>query len=126
MAKPAWAPTLAANTVAKPAWAPILAANTVAKPTWALKHFVAKIYGKLNGVESLCITRLNVITVAAVRSSAATLTGELASKPMEMMLDSGSAVSLVRKEEADKLQDKLTNIPIPQVRLVTASGSHYR
>ena len=40
----------------------------------------------------------NVITVAAVRSSAATLTGELAGKPMEMMLDSGSAVSLVLKE----------------------------
>ena len=64
----------------------------------------------------------NVITVAAVRSSAATLTGELAGKPMEMMLDSGSAVSLVLKEEADKLQDKLTNITIPQVRLITASG----
>ena len=67
----------------------------------------------------------NVITVAAVKSSAATLTGELAGKPMEMMLDSGSAVSLVSlvlKEEADKLQDKLTNITIPQVRLVTASG----
>ena len=43
----------------------------------------------------------NVITVAAVRSSAATLTGELAGKPMEMMLDSGSAVSLVLKEEVD-------------------------
>ena len=63
----------------------------------------------------------NVITVAAVRSSAATFTGELAGKPKEMMLDSGSAVSLVLKEEADKLQDKLTNIPIPQVRLITAS-----
>ena len=60
----------------------------------------------------------NVITVAAVRSSAATLTGELP----EIILDSGSAVSLVLKEEADKLQDKLTNITIPQVRLITASG----
>ena len=27
-----------------------------------------------------------------------------------------------RKEEADKLQGKLTNIPVPQVRLITASG----
>ena len=44
--------------MAKPAWAPTLAANTVAKPTWALKRFVTKIYGKLNGVESLRITRL--------------------------------------------------------------------
>ena len=52
MAKPAWAPTLAANTVGKPAWAPTLAANTVAKPTWALKQFVTKIYGKLNGVDN--------------------------------------------------------------------------
>ena len=60
--------------------------------------------------------------MAAVKSSAATLTGELAGERMEMMLDSGSAVSLVIKEEADKLQDKLANIPIPQVRLITASG----
>ena len=35
VAKPAWAPTQAANTVAKPAWAPTQAANTVAKPAWA-------------------------------------------------------------------------------------------
>ena len=64
------------------------------------------------------------ITVAAVKSSAATLTGELAGerRGMEMMLDSGSAVTLVIKEEADKLQGQLANIPIPQVRLITASG----
>ena len=60
--------------------------------------------------------------MAAVKSSAATLTGELAGERMEMMLDSGSAVSLVIKEEADKLQGQLANIPIPQVRLITASG----
>ena len=35
LARPAWAPTLATNTVAKPAWAPTLAANTMAKPAWA-------------------------------------------------------------------------------------------
>ena len=63
-----------------------------------------------------------VITVAAVRSSTATLTGELAGKPMEMILESGSAISLVLKEEADKFQEQLTNIPIPQIRLITASG----
>ena len=64
----------------------------------------------------------NAIAVAAVKSSAATLTGELAGECMEMMLDSGSTVSLVIKEEADKLQGKLANIPIPQVRLITTSG----
>ena len=37
----------------------------------------------------------------------------LVNQSREMMLDSGSAVSLVFKEEADKLQDKLTNITIP-------------
>ena len=62
--------------------------------------------------------------MAAVRFSAATLTGELVGERMEMMIESGSAVSLVIKEEADKLQGKLTNIPIPQVRLITPLVSH--
>ena len=64
----------------------------------------------------------NVITVAALRSSTANPTGELAGNPMEIMLDYGSAVSLMIKEKADKLQDKSTNIPLPQVSLITASG----
>ena len=34
-----------------------------------------------------------IITVAAVRTSAAIITGELAGRLVEMMLDSGSAVS---------------------------------
>ena len=63
-----------------------------------------------------------MVTVSVVRSSAATLVGELAGKSLEMMLDSGSAVSLIIKEEVDTLHDKLINIPIPQVRLITASG----
>ena len=63
-----------------------------------------------------------MVTVSVVKSSAATLIGELAGRPLEMMLDSGSAVSLIIKEVTDNLQDKLTNIPIPQVRLITASG----
>ena len=70
----------------------------------------------------VCPSVDNAITVAAVRSSAATLTGELAGERMEMMLDSGSAVSLLIKEEADKLQGELANIPIPQVKLIIASG----
>ena len=65
----------------------------------------------------------NVITVAALRSSTANPTGELAGNPMEIMLDYGSAVSLMIKEKADKLQDKSTNIPLPQVSLITASGA---
>ena len=63
-----------------------------------------------------------VVTVSRVRSSSATLTGEFAGRVMEMMLDSGSAVSLVIKQENSNFnQDKLTNIPAPKLRLVTAS-----
>ena len=41
---------------------------------------------------------------------------------MEMMIDTGSAVSLVMKQEMDTLkQDKLFNVPVPKLRLVTAS-----
>ena len=40
-----------------------------------------------------------------------------------MMIDSESAVSLVMKQEVDTLkQDKLFNVPVPKLRLVTASG----
>ena len=64
-----------------------------------------------------------VVTVAAVKCNAAILTGELAGKIMEMMIDSGSAVSLVMKQEVDTLkQDKLFNVPVPKLRLVTALG----
>jgi len=64
-----------------------------------------------------------VVTVLAVKSSSASLTGEFAGTVMEMMLDSGSAVSLVVKQEITNLgQDKLTNIPASKLRLVTASG----
>ena len=57
-------------------------------------------------------------TASVVRSSAATLVGELAGKSLEMMLDSRSAESSIIKEEGDIL----INILISQVRLITASG----
>ena len=64
-----------------------------------------------------------VVTVSAVKCNAAILTGELAGKIMEMMIDSGSAVSLVMKQEVDVLKhDRLLNAPVPKLRLVTASG----
>ena len=64
-----------------------------------------------------------VVTVSAVKCNAAIRTGELAGKIMERMIDSGSAVSLVMKQEVNTLkQDKLFNVPAPKLRLVTASG----
>ena len=62
-----------------------------------------------------------VVTVAAVKCNTAILTGELAVKIMEIMIDSGSAVSLVMKQEVDT-KDKLFNVPVPKLRVVTASG----
>ena len=52
------------------------------------------------------------VSVHVVRSSASTLTGKLAGKTLEMMLDSGSAVSLLIKEEADIMKDTLISTPI--------------
>ena len=52
------------------------------------------------------------VFVHVVRSSASTLTGKLAGKTLEMMLDSGSAVSLLIKEEADIMKDTLISTPI--------------
>ena len=58
-----------------------------------------------------------------MKCNAAILTGELAGKIMEMTIDSGSAVSLVMKQEVDVLKhDRLLNAPVPKLRLVTASG----
>ena len=62
-----------------------------------------------------------MVTVSVVKSSAATLIGELAGKSLKMILDSGSAVLLIIKV-VDNLQEKLTNTPIPHVKLITASG----
>ena len=61
-----------------------------------------------------------MVTVSVVRlSSASTLTRELAGKTLEM---TGSAVSLLIKEEADIMKDKLIGMPIPKVRLIMALG----
>ena len=50
--------------------------------------------------------------MSAVKYNAAILTGELAGKIMEMMIDSGLAVSLVIKQEMDTLKhDKLFIVP---------------
>ena len=58
----------------------------------------------------------NIVTVLAARCNAAILTGELVGKTMEMIIDSGSAVSLVAKQEADSLKhDKWLNIPVPKL-----------
>ena len=58
-----------------------------------------------------------------MRINAAVIRGEFEGKPLEMMLDSGSAVSLVRQEEISSVRERVkTTQSKPQLRLVTASG----
>ena len=64
-----------------------------------------------------------IITVAAVRTSAAIITGELAGRLVETMLNSGSAVSLVMRNEIITCGDKITTLTsLPPLKLITASG----
>jgi len=64
-----------------------------------------------------------VITVAAVKTNAATIVGKISGIEMEMMLDSGSSVSLVRQDVIAKELRSVSRIPQPaSLRLVTASG----
>ena len=66
---------------------------------------------------------VRVITVATVKTNAVLITGELGGVLMEMMLDSGSAVSLVRQDGIYRFRETtVSTIPKQPLRLVTASG----
>ena len=62
----------------------------------------------------------NPITVAVVRTNVSIITGELAGRLVEMMLNSGSAVSLIMKPEIITCGDKLTTLtpPLPHLKLI--------
>ena len=68
-------------------------------------------------------TKLNLIMVSAIRTNAAIINGLLGGVPMEIMLDSGSAVSLIRQDMISPLMTSVIHIPLPQVKLVTAAGN---
>ena len=57
-----------------------------------------------------------------MRTNSAVVTGLLGGVSMEMMLDSGSAVSLVRKDMISPQMNNVVHIPPPLVKLVTAAG----
>jgi len=48
---------------------------------------------------------VNVVTVAVVKSKVAVITGRLGSVPVELMLDSGSSISLVQHDVLSQAQD---------------------
>ena len=61
--------------------------------------------------------------VSAKRTNAAIISGLLGEVLMEIMLDSGSAVSLIRQDMISPLITSVIHIPLPQVKLVTAVGN---
>ena len=67
---------------------------------------------------------VRIITIAAVRTKAAIIAGEIGGVVVEMMLDSGSTVSLIRQDIIKQLHPqsiaKLQGIP--ELQLITASG----
>ncbi|KAL5494155.1 hypothetical protein EMCRGX_G015433 [Ephydatia muelleri] len=63
-----------------------------------------------------------VILVAAVKSKIATLMGSVGDTAAEIMLDSGSSVSLLRQELAQKATGVVRTQPRQEIRLVTAAG----
>ena len=63
----------------------------------------------------------NVVTVAVVRSQATTVQGELGGKAVDLMLDSGSSVSLVESGTLIGMKDVVSVRCARSLRLVTAS-----
>ena len=62
------------------------------------------------------------ITVAAVRTEAASIKGVLGGVETAMMLDSGSSIFLIQKDVISHTRGVTRVRPIPQLRLKTASG----
>jgi len=63
----------------------------------------------------------NVVVVAAVRSSAAVVKGFLAQKEVDMMVDSGSSVSLIEESVARAYVTK-TEAPPKGLQMISAKG----
>ena len=63
----------------------------------------------------------SLVTVATIKTDAAILKAYFGNNQTEMMLDSGSAVSLVRQDIV-KSCNIISQMPLPQIQLVTASG----
>ena len=68
------------------------------------------------------LTNVMTVTVAVVRSQATTVKGELSGKAVDVMLDSGSSVSLVQSSTLTGMKDVVGVQCARSLRLVTASG----
>ena len=63
-----------------------------------------------------------MVTVAVIKSKAAVITGRLGGVPVELMLDSGSSISLVQRDVLSQAQDIVRVKATRSLQLVTASG----
>ena len=64
----------------------------------------------------------HIVTVEAIKSKAAATKGKLGGVGVEMMLDSGSSVSLIQQEVFSRAQGVVWVEVVKPLRLVTASG----
>ena len=60
--------------------------------------------------------------MATVRNNATVVTGRVGEVAVEIMLDTGSAVSLLRRKEADSMNTYPSSQGCSSIQLVTASG----
>ena len=65
-----------------------------------------------------------IVVVAAVRSKATTTSGQIGEVEVEIMLDSGSSISLVQHDVLHRAKDIQRIQPRQLLRLVTTSGEH--
>ena len=63
-----------------------------------------------------------IVTVAAVKSTATLIKGKLGGASVELMLDSGSSVSLIQNDTLEGASNVVQVTPTRQIQLITASG----
>ena len=104
----------------------IFSAGSVAN--WVTSHGTAgsreTIGGRLQGstVAPPASSDPNCITVAAIRTEAATVKGVFGEMETAMMLDSGSSISLIQKDVLSHASGVTRVRPMPELQLKTASG----
>ena len=67
-----------------------------------------------------------VVTIAAIESKVLTITGKLGGAKVDILLDSGSSISLVRKAALRAAENVSVNTPTTIIQLVTASGEQLK
>ena len=78
--------------------------------------------GQQAPLPAICPHDACIVTVVAIKPKAAATEGRLGGVEVEMMLDSGSSVSLIQKNMLSRAQDVVRIKATKPLRLVPASG----